>query len=93
MRLHPSRQARLVETLKRSAVAGRPGGRAFEDIFQIVVVVAIQSANRQSLLGAFQLPTLEAVFAASVGPQGQADVRPQLPLGAKAMRRLQQGHQ
>jgi hypothetical protein len=41
VRLHPSRQARFVETLKRSAVTGGPGGRTLEDIFQIVVVVAV----------------------------------------------------
>jgi hypothetical protein len=45
VRLHPSRHARIEEIPKRSAVAGRPRGRALEDIFQIVVVVAIQPPN------------------------------------------------
>ena len=69
MWLHPSGQAHFVESVKRSAVAGGPSGRALEDIFQIMIVVAVQSANGQGFLGPLELPTLEAIFAARISPQ------------------------
>src|SRR5208282_5834930 len=66
---------------------------ALEDIFQIVVVVDVESANGQDLFGAFELTSDEAVFPAGVGLQRQATVGPELPLGAEAMWRLDQSNQ
>ena len=47
--------ASFVEILEGSAVCGSPGGRTLEDIFQIMVVVAVESAHGQGFLGAFEL--------------------------------------
>ena len=66
MRLQPSRQASFVEILERPGVPGSPDGRAFEDIFQITVVVAVESANGQNLLGTSELSALETIFPASL---------------------------
>jgi len=66
--------AGFVEILKGSAVGGSPGGRTLEDIFQIMIVVAVESANGQDLLGALELSALETIFPAGVSLQCQADV-------------------
>ena len=66
----------FVEILKGSAVGGSPGGRTLEDIFQIMIVVAVESANGQDLLGALELSALETIFPAGVRRQGQADIGP-----------------
>ena len=64
VRLHSSGNASLVEVLERSR--GRGGSRCcpLEDIFHVVVVIDIESADSQDLLGAFQLATDEAIFSA-----------------------------
>src|ERR1700675_4820265 len=85
--LHASGNASLVEILERSAAGSRSCSSAFEDVFQIVIVVLVQSANGQDLLGALQLATHEAVFSTGVSLQRQAAVGPQLPLGTQALRR------
>ena len=89
MRLHPAGHTSLIEIFKRPAVTGRPGSRALENIFQIMVLVAVQPADGQGLFGALELSAFKTVFAARVSSQRQADIRPQLPLGAKTMGRLQ----
>jgi len=55
MRFHFSGNAGLVEVLERAG--GRGGSRrcTLEDIFQIVIMVDVEPANGQDLLGAFQL--------------------------------------
>ena len=49
VRLHPSGHASFIEMLKRPGCSGSRGC-ALEDIFQIVVVVAVESANGQDFL-------------------------------------------
>ena len=56
-----------------------------EDIFQIVIMVAVEPANGQNFLGAFQLASDEAVFPAGVRLQRQTAVGPQLSLGPEAI--------
>src|SRR5258708_39009695 len=93
MWLHASGDAGLVKVLERSH--GRGGSRrcTLEDIFQIVIMVDVEPADGQDLLGAFQLPTDEAIFPTGVGPQRQATVGPELSLGPEALRRLPQTYQ
>ena len=76
MRLHASGDAGLVKVLERSH--GRGGSRrgALEDIFQIVIMVDVEPADGQDLLGAFELATDEAIFSAGVSPQRQSTVSP-----------------
>jgi len=57
-----------------------------------MVVVFVQTANADLLFGALQLPVDVAVFSAGAGFQGQSAVGPQLSLGTKTMRRLDQGY-
>jgi hypothetical protein len=42
---HSSDKASFVEILERSACSGSPGGRSLEDIFQIMVMVEVESAD------------------------------------------------
>ena len=58
-----------------------------------MIMVDVEPADGQNLLGAFQLATDEAIFSAGVSPQRQSTVSPQLPLGAEAIRRLYQSDQ
>ena len=92
-RLHSSGHQSGVELLQRSGDGSGSGGRTLEDIFQIVIVIAVEPADRQEFLRAFELSLHEAVFAAAGGLQSQTAVGPELPLGAKAMRRLNQSNQ
>src|SRR6476646_370057 len=85
--------ARLVESLKRSGRSSRSRGSTLEDIFQIMIMIFVQSADGHSFLRAFQLAANDAVFPTIVGSQSQSAVGPQLPLGTEAMGRLHQSDQ
>src|SRR6266851_3857641 len=58
-----------------------------------MIVVLVETAERHRPLGALQLTLHVVVFRTAVRFQSQATVRPQLPLGAKSMRRLHQRDQ
>jgi hypothetical protein len=92
-RLHPLREQAGIEILKGASGAPGPGRRAFEDAFQIVIVILIETTQRYGLAGSLQLALHVAVLRAGVRLQRQTAVRPQLPLGAKPMRRLHERHQ
>jgi len=51
MRLHASGDAGLVKVLERSHARGGSRCRTLEDIFQIVIMVDVEPANGQDLLG------------------------------------------
>src|SRR5258708_7537618 len=74
MRLHTSGKASLIKVLERSIGRGRTRRCTLENILQIVVVVEVEPADGQELLGAFELATDDAVFPTGVGPQGQSTV-------------------
>ena len=93
MRLDASGDAGLVKVLQRSSGSSRSGGCTLEDIFQIVVMVDVEPADGQDLLGTFELATDETIFPTGVSPQRQSTVSPQLPLGAEAIGRLYQSDQ
>src|SRR5215469_2809322 len=90
MWLHPFGDASFVEILQGSSGGGRSRGSAFEDVFQIVIVVEVQPADGQDFLGSLELTADKAVFPADVSPQCQATIGPQLALGTETVGRLYQ---
>src|SRR6266576_739247 len=82
---HPSGNSSLVEILERSGGRSCSCRGALEDILQIVIMIFVQYADGQHLLGAFQLTTPATIFPAGVSLQRQADVGPQLPLGTETV--------
>src|SRR5207237_8181936 len=87
-RLHAFGQQTFIE-LTEGAVdnAGRRR-RTLTQVFQIVIVVAVESADEHRFLGAHQLSVLEAVIGAAARLQGQPAVGPELTFAAEAVRRL-----
>ena len=57
-------QRSLVEILKRSRLDTGPGGGTFEQSFQIVIVVFVQTANGDLFFRTSQLSVDKAVFSA-----------------------------
>src|SRR3984893_3044563 len=90
---HAAGNASLVEILERPSCGSRSGGSSLKDIFEIMIVIFVQSADGHSFLGAFQLTANEAIFPTIVGSQRQSAVSPQLPLGTEAMGGLHQSDQ
>jgi hypothetical protein len=56
-------------TLETARYVSGPGRGSLEDIFQIVIVILVQSADGQEFLGAFQLALHDSVFLARGGFQ------------------------
>src|SRR5688572_11214771 len=90
---HSAGDQSAIELLKWPGYGGSSGGRTLEDIFQIVIVVGVEPANRQELLRALQPGSHKVVLSAAVRLQSQTAVGPKLSLGAKTMRRLDQSDQ
>ena len=67
--------------------------RTFEDVFQIMTVVLIETTQLDWLVASLQLTLHRVVFSTAVRLQRQTAVRPELFLGAKPVRRLDQRHQ
>jgi hypothetical protein len=80
---HPLGNEGRVEVLERPGDSGGPNGCPLEEIFEIVVMVFVEPADGYEFLGAFDLAFHEAVLPTGAGLQGQAAVRPELPLGAE----------
>src|SRR5215216_1038517 len=55
-----------------------------------MIVVRIEAAQRRRALRTLRLSVAETIFSAGPGLQAEPAVGPQLPLGAKTMRRLNQ---
>src|ERR1700692_4258597 len=66
---HAFSHASLVEILERPANSSSTGGCTLEDIFQIVIVIFVQSVDGQDFLGALELASHETVFPTGVSPQ------------------------
>ena len=62
-------------------------------ILQIVIVIAIQPANRGRLLRALQLSLDETLLGAAVRLDSKSAVAPELSLGTETMRCLHQSDQ
>src|SRR6266853_1179869 len=86
-------EQRGVESLKGSCGNTGQSGRAFENVFQIVIMIGIEPASSHELFGTLQLPLQETIFGAGASGQRQTAVGPQLPFGAETMRRLDQSDQ
>jgi hypothetical protein len=80
----------IVKFLERPCLDGGNCRGALEQIFEIVIVILIESANRCLLPGSLQLSIKVLVLCAVVGFDRQPAVSPQLSLGAKAVRGLEQ---
>ena len=65
--LMPLAQRLLIEILERSGLHTRPGSGSFEQTFQIMVVVLVQSSNGKHLLRAPYLTFDQAIFRTDVG--------------------------
>jgi hypothetical protein len=74
-----------------SGLGCRYGSSTFEQIFQFVIVTSIQPTDRGWLLRALQLAPDIMVLGTAVRFDPKPDVSPELPLGAKTMRCLQDG--
>ncbi len=77
-----------VELLKWSGFVRCQDRRTLKQIFQIVIAVLVQSANRDLFLGSFQLSLDTPVIGAAACLDAKSAVRPQLPLGAESVRGL-----
>src|SRR4029077_1280853 len=82
-----------IELLKWARYDCSSDGRTLKDIFQVVIVIRVEPANGQESFGTLELTLDKTVFPAAVGLQSQTAVGPELPLGAKAMGRLNQSDQ
>ncbi len=85
--LYAFRQQSFVEVLERAGAHTGHGGRSFETL-QIMVVVLVQAPDGDEFFRASQLTFYIAVFPADPGLQGQSTVGPQLALAAETMRGL-----
>src|SRR6266849_8055193 len=83
-RLHAFGQQTFIELTEGSVDGTSRRGRTLKQVFQIVIVVTVESADKHRLLGAHQLPVLEAVIGAAARLQGQSAVGPELTLAAEA---------
>src|SRR5260370_19844028 len=77
---HSSGKACLVEVLERPACSSSPGGGVLEDIFQIMVMVDVESPDVQDLFRALALASNQAVLSARGGLHHQPAIVPELPL-------------
>src|SRR4029077_13277590 len=82
-----------VELLKRTGFARGHDRRALKQILQIVITVAVKSANGALFLRSLQLPVDPTMIGAAMRLDAKSTVTPQLPLGAKTVRSLQNAQQ
>ena len=78
-----------VELLEWTGLGRCDDHRSLKQILQIVIVVLVQAANGHSLLHLLQLPVDMAVIGAAARLDRKTTDTPQLPLGAKTVRCLQ----
>src|SRR5438128_5439473 len=81
-------QQAFIELTERAVDNAGRRRRTLKQVFQIVIVVAVESADEHRFLGAHQLSVLEAVIGAAARLQGQPAVGPELTFAAEAVRRL-----
>ncbi len=93
LRSHPFFQKVFVELAERTLAAASRGGRALEQVLQIVVVVAVQPANEHRLLAPLQLAVHHPIVGTAARFQRQPAVGPELPFRAEAVRRLHSANQ
>src|SRR6266568_976652 len=85
---HAFGQQAFIELTERAVDNAGRRRRTLKQVLQIVIVVAVESADEHRFLGAHQLSVLEAVIGAAARLQGQPAVGPELTFAAEAVRRL-----
>ena len=90
---HPFGNQSSVKLLERPGLGGGDDGCALENVFEIVIVIAVEPAQRYLLLRGLQLPIDTTVIGAAVRLDSKAAVGPQLPLGAEPVRFYKRGSQ
>src|SRR5436190_16568457 len=93
LRLHPLPQQGFVVITKRSGTGTGGGGGGFKNVFQIVIVIQVQTADEDRLLGAAQLAFDKVIVGAAACFQRQSAISPELALAAEAKRSLHAGDQ
>jgi len=93
LRPHSLGHQRIVKLLERTRLGSRYGCGTFKYVLQFVIMIAIQPANRSRLFRALQLSLDEPLLGAAVRFDPKPAVGPELPLGAEAMRCLDQSDQ
>ena len=86
---HPFGNPSNTDVMDRARTGAGRDGSSFEQILQIPVAVAPQSAHRDALSVALQFASTIAVLAAVVSLDGEATVGPQLPFGTETVWGLQ----
>src|SRR6202166_2895253 len=86
-------QQSCVELLKGTGFARGHDRRTLKQILQIVIAVAIQSANRDLFLHSLQLSVDPTVIGAALCLDAKSAERPELPLAAETVRGLQNAQQ
>src|SRR5580700_1867586 len=84
--LHSFGEQSGVEILKGSWYDTGQGGRTFEDVFQIMVMVGVEPTDGQEFFGTLELSIHETVLGTGSSRQGQTAVGPELPLGTDPIR-------
>src|SRR5271169_1090021 len=92
-RPHPFLYQSNIEIAEWSRPSTGRKSSAFEQIFQIVIMVVIQTAHGDALPVSYQLPSHEAVLTAVMSLDCETTVSPQLSLGTETVWRLQQRHE
>src|SRR5580658_578532 len=86
-------QQSRIELGEGTGLARGDDRRSLEKIFQIMIAVAVQSANGDLFLRSFELPVDPTVIGAALCLDAQSAVGPQQPLGAETVRGLQNAQQ
>src|SRR5580658_646848 len=93
LRPHSLGQQTFVKLLERSGLGSSHRGSTLEQVLEIMIVIAIQPTNRGRLLRALQLSLDVTLLGTAVGLDSEPEVRPELSLGTKTMRCLDQSDQ
>src|SRR5437763_17118067 len=82
-----------IEVLQRTRTCSGRDGSTFEKILQILIVVVIETTHGDALAVALQFAAHRAILAAIVSLHRETAVGPEMPLGTKTRRCLQQGYE
>ena len=81
-RLHPLGQQSRVEIVERPRGTGGPGGRTLEDLFHLVIVISIQTAELLGFLERCNCPPTKR-NAANLGSVSQPMLNTRVPGNSK----------
>src|SRR5580700_4332405 len=90
LRSHAFSHQGRVKFLERTRFDGSDGGGTLKQILQIVIAVAVESTNRDSLPGFLQPSLHLTIIGTAVHFDGKPAVLPEWSLGAEAVRCLDQ---